>query len=213
MAAGRRSYQIADIYLANQFRLRRVAPGNWALLPKVAVDEAVLSEYAGTYLVGRSRLVTIVREGDSLVVKEAAEPKYPMRAMSETEFYVPAYGARVLFQRDDSGVVTHLRYRGQLAPRVEPYVPSPDELVGYEGEYYSDELDTTYEVVLQADELVARHRRHGDVALLPLLPDEFRGEERFIREVRFVRDGTDRVTALLISSGGARNLRFQRRGR
>jgi CubicO group peptidase (beta-lactamase class C family) len=211
MAAGRRSYQIADIYLANQFRLRRVAPGNWALLPKIAVDEAVLSEYAGTYLVGRSRLVTIVREGDSLVVKEAAEPKYPMRAMSETEFYVPAHGARVLFQRDDSGVVTHLRYRGQLAPRVEPYVPSPGELVGYEGEYYSDELDTTYEVVLQADELVARHSRHGDVALLPLLPDEFRGEERFMREVRFVRDGTDRVTGLLISSGGARNLRFERR--
>jgi CubicO group peptidase (beta-lactamase class C family) len=211
MAAGRRAYQIADIYLANQFRLRRVAAGNWALLPKVAVAEAVLDEYAGTYLLGPSRLVTITREGDSLVAHEPAEPKVPMRAVSETEFYVPAYGARIRFERDESGAVAHLRYLGRVAPRVEPYTPTHDELAGYQGAYYSEELDTTYEVVLGAEGLVARHDRHGDVPLLPLLPDEFRGEERFLQDVRFVRDDADRVSGLLISSGGARNLRFERR--
>ncbi len=59
-------------------------------------------------------------------------------------------------------------------------------------------------------ELIAMHRRHGDIVLLPLLKDEFRGEAWFLREVKFLRDESGAVTEMLISNGRSRNLLFLR---
>ena len=62
---------------------------------------------------------------------------------------------------------------------------------------------------MREGDLVASHRRHGDIRLMPSLPDEFRGDQWFFQGVEFDRDANGAVTGLRVSNGRSRNLRFK----
>jgi hypothetical protein len=126
---------------------------------------------------------------------------------------VEDYGASITFSRDDAGRVDRFRYRGMICPKLEDVPPpSSSRLNEYVGEYVSDELNTSYEVAVEKNKLVMRHRRHGTISLLPAWKDDFRGGERFLRSVEFDRDETGLVIGLRVTQGRSRNLRFVKRG-
>ena len=76
----------------------------------------------------------------------------------------------------------------------------------------SDELATHYEIAVEDGGLVARHRRHGTIRLVPAWKDDFRGAEWFLRSVEFQRNDAGDVVGLLVNAGERnRNLRFERR--
>lgn len=87
--------------------------------------------------------------------------------------------------------------------RREP--PGLQELVG---DYYSEELGTTYSLAMRDGGLVVTHRRHDDIHLKHDSGDRFTGDQWFFRTVRFTRADDGRITGLLLSSGRVRNLRF-----
>ena len=116
------------------------------------------------------------------------------------------------FGRSAEGTVDHLTYRGIHALRVEIDSQDSDDLSDYVGEFYSEELDTSYWLSVLDGTLVAHHRRHGDIELLPVMRDEFRGDQWFVPSVEFDRDDLGRVTGLRISQGRSRNMKFRRRG-
>jgi CubicO group peptidase (beta-lactamase class C family) len=96
-------------------------------------------------------------------------------------------------------------------PASQPWTPSQDELKAYAGVYYSPELETRYEVVLQNNGLIARHRRHGDIGLRPASADNFRAAPFYFSQIKFERDAQGMVTVMRVSDGGrVRNLRFER---
>jgi hypothetical protein len=91
------------------------------------------------------------------------------------------------------------------------YEPMAAEgLQDFAGDYYSDELGTTYSLVVRDGDLVATHRRHEDVLLRRVSGDDFTGNQWFFRNVHFTR-GDGQVKGLMLSSGRVRNLRFVRR--
>ena len=90
------------------------------------------------------------------------------------------------------------------------WTPNAAELETYTGAYYSPELETRYEVVMQNNGLVARHRRHGDIPLRPVRADHFRAAPFYFSEIRFERDAEGKVTGMRVSAGRVRNLRFAR---
>jgi len=57
--------------------------------------------------------------------------------------------------------------------RVEPANLSVDRLTEYTGRYFSDEIDTTLDVVFQGEHLFLRRRLDPPVALRPVFPDGF----------------------------------------
>ena len=176
---------------------------------EVTVPRNLLEDYVGTYRLGPGWLVTITRDGDQLMTQATNEDRFPMNAVSQLEFFVSGYGASLTFGRNASGDVDHATYRGIRAPRVEPYTPTAAELAEYEGEFYSEELATSYWISVQEGGLVASHRRHGDIRLMPSLRDEFRGDRWFFQGVEFDRDANGAVTGLRVSNGRSRNLRFK----
>lgn len=95
-------------------------------------------------------------------------------------------------------------------PAAPAWSPSPTEMQAYTGVYYSPELETRYEVLIENNALVARHRRHGDIALRPHQPDNFRATPFYFSQIRFERDATGRVTGMRVSAGRVRNLLFTR---
>jgi CubicO group peptidase (beta-lactamase class C family) len=86
------------------------------------------------------------------------------------------------------------------------------ELAQYTGDYYSEELGTTYRILLRDGVLVAEHRRHTDTPLTGTVRDRFVGDNWWFRSVQFSRDDAGRVDGFLLSGGRVRNLRFVREG-
>ena len=110
----------------------------------------------------------------------------------------------------------------QLAPE-EPKAASPQddrgeqeqpaltelELREFAGRYYCDELGTTYTIVIQNKQLMAKHRRHDDVPL-NRVDDHFVGEQWFLSQIRFQRDESNQVVGFRLTGGRVRNLRFDK---
>jgi len=94
--------------------------------------------------------------------------------------------------------------------RVKPFTPTPDELKAFTGEYYSEELGTTYTIVFQDSQLLAQHRRHDEFPLSPTIVDHFASQRWWFRIVDFQRDDHGKITGFKLTGGRVRNLRFRR---
>ncbi|MGD2151860.1 MAG: serine hydrolase domain-containing protein [Gemmatimonadales bacterium] len=92
--------------------------------------------------------------------------------------------------------------------RIEPFAPDESQLRDYVGEYYSDELGTTYTLAVREGALVATHVRHDPIALTPSAADAFSGDTWFFRRVQFERDAAGTITGFRVTSGRVRNLLF-----
>jgi hypothetical protein len=98
--------------------------------------------------------------------------------------------------------------RPRVLERLEPFIPSAKQLASYTGRYYSGEIDTAYELVVRGDTLVAVSRRGAEFPLQALSANVF--QSRGIGTVRFERDAKQRVTAIRVTTGRVRGLRFAR---
>lgn len=86
----------------------------------------------------------------------------------------------------------------------------PEQLTEFEGDYYTEELDTTYTIGVHGNQLVAQHIRHDDI-LLTYADGHFLGDSWFFPEVHFTRDNTGRVTGFKLTGDRVRNLYFQKK--
>lgn len=73
-------------------------------LPKartaVAVDSAVLNRYVGEYELVPAFHIVVTREGNALFVQATGQPKFPIFAESETEFFFKVVDAQITFSAD-----------------------------------------------------------------------------------------------------------------
>jgi hypothetical protein len=207
---GSRAYRIADIFLADVLDAEGADGPGATNRPGVPVAGTLLDEYEGTYRLGPGWYVQIHRRGSSLQIQATGESTFPMTSVSETEFWVQAYGASIHFLRDDLDRVNRIAYRQYVAPRVSSFDASDLRLDDYVGEYVSEELDTAYTISMENGSLVAHHFRHGRIPLAAVYLDEFTSPSWFFSPVTFVRDGDGRVSEFLVGRGRARNLRFRK---
>ena len=199
--------RVADVYVDGRFK---PAPPAAPRPAPVAVAPERLATYAGTYHLGRSRLVTVVLENGALTARMPDAPPLTLEPRSETTFVASPIGTEVAFERDASGRVTGLTVGPQRAPRVDRVRPSPAELAEYVGVYYSEELGAAYTVSVEGGRLVATHRRTGPVALSPTIRDEFVGDRGYFSGVGFVRGDDGRIGGFEVSAGRVRGVRFAR---
>jgi hypothetical protein len=205
--------QVAEIYLADE--LVAAKPQVETTEPKaIKVDAAVYDVYVGKYFVAaESVMITITKENDRLMGEATGIPKAELVPASETKYFVKGAPISLSFQREETGEVTQLTVytdgRKLTAKRIEP--PIPENLEEFAGAYYSNELDTTYTIIIKDNQLVVQHRRHKDISLNPTVADEFIGKEWWVRQVHFTRDDEKRVTGFRLTGGRVRNLLFLRR--
>jgi CubicO group peptidase (beta-lactamase class C family) len=179
--------------------------------PEVAVDAAVLDRYTGEWSMDGGPMVRIDRQGGRLSMSLGGERR-EVRALSDSSFVVVDDGVRLTFHREADGGVSRATARQGTRDMAltRPRVLSADQMQAYTGRYYSPELETVYTVVVRDGRLLARHRRHGDVALTPREGDQFRGSEWWIGEVRFERGPDGAVNGMRVSAGRLQNLWFEK---
>lgn len=177
---------------------------------KEIVSTELLEDYAGMYKIGPAWYFNITLEDNQLWIRATNEDKYPMTVVSDSVFSVEDYGGRTItFHRDHTGKVTYLEYNGRSGQKMKGRSTfNLGHVKDYLGEYFSDELHTTYKVISKKGQLMLRHFRHGDIHLEPVWNDDFLGERWFARAVEFQRDKDGKVIALYITTTRARKQQF-----
>ena len=98
----------------------------------------------------------------------------------------------------------------ESAEDTKPEPLAPEQLTEFEGDYYTEELDTTYTIRVREDGLVAQHIRHNDI-LLTYADSHFHGDSWFFPEIHFTRDDAGQVTGFRLTGNRVRNLSFEKK--
>ena len=87
---------------------------------------------------------------------------------------------------------------------------TPEQLTEFKGDYYTEELDTTYSISMHGNQLVAQHIRHDDI-LLTYADGHFLGNTWFFPEIHFTRDDIGHVTGFKLTGGRVKHLHFEKK--
>lgn len=88
---------------------------------------------------------------------------------------------------------------------AQPPTLTAEQLAEYTGVYFSDELDTTYRVVIEDGKLFIKARNAQRSSLVPLNKDEFR---QFGSTFNFTRNDKGRLIGFVLSGGRAKGIQF-----
>jgi CubicO group peptidase (beta-lactamase class C family) len=207
------SHQVADIYLADKLAPIPAKPAA-VEHTEVKVDPAIFDSYVGTFHFAMGLTLTITKEQDRLMLQATGQPKFQLFPESESRFFLKVVDAQITFQREGTtkadGIL--LRQNGQdiQGKRIETLALTAAEMAEYTGNYYSDELGTTYTLVIKNGQLIAQHRRNDDISLSIAGPDRFAGNAWFFANVQFLRDAQKKITGFKLTGSRVRNLRFDK---
>lgn len=162
--------------------------------------------YTGTYYYKNFGGVIHVREEESVLMFHQAWDglTYPMFPGSETEFYYPGTPSKIEFKKNDTGAIVEFVNYDSTAMKIDPVKES--KLLPYEGTYYSEELDTRYQLKIKDNTLCALHNRNDDIMLYYMKKNSFLGSRMWFKYLRFTRE-KNKVTGFYLSSGGERRVK------
>jgi CubicO group peptidase (beta-lactamase class C family) len=98
---GRISQDLAAILFGEKYEIPRERVA-------IKIDPKILDAYVGQYELRPDFIITMTREGDSLMTQATGQPKFELFPESETRFFLKVVDAQVTFVKDDKGAVTHL---------------------------------------------------------------------------------------------------------
>lgn len=183
-----------------------------------AYDPEDFDVYVGRYEldVAPGVFLRFFRESDTLFTQVTGQQRVEIVPRSDSTFALTAVPATVTFHRDEQGEVDGLTLdqggQQQHAGRVEGespemWEPTAEQLDDFTGRYFSEEIETFYQVVVDEESLLLRHRRLDDIELSPGEEDTFSGGGLTLD---FERDRSGRIIAFYLSNVRTRDVRFQR---
>ena len=178
----------------------------------VDVPVATLRRYAGKYEMTTlgGLLLTVELQGGELRLQVPGQPALPLRPTSMTSFEVVGAPARITFNTAADSTVEGITFQqdGQH-PGKRVVEKASVNLASFAGRYFSEELETFYDLSVEDGKLVIRHRRFGPVALTHTNGDTFSGALP-VTQVVFHRDAQGNVTGFDAGNGRARGILFRR---
>ena len=206
------AYKIADIFLANDFKPRteNISTNFTAFV----IDSKILNSYVGGYQLLSGEIVNFTNEYGTLMMWNPSDvKKNELLPKSQTEFVSKENNELVRFEKNSAELifqaVIQKDNKSLTAKRLAPR--NDQQLAEYEGKYYSEELDTNYEVAVDTNKLVAQHWRNEDISLIQEAEDLFSGGKWYFDKLLFFRDKNNKVTGFRVSSGRVKNLVFMKK--
>ncbi|MBN1225279.1 MAG: serine hydrolase [Candidatus Aminicenantes bacterium] len=206
-----RCKKVADIFLAGLFKEEMKPEPKEAKkeASTVMVDPAILDSYVGKYKMDIGPVIIVTREFDRLFIEPSGQPKMKLKSLSDTDFVNEKSGAEMSFHKDkDSGNIRiDVRIGGMnlTAEKITITPPDLEQLREYVGEYYNDELDTTYALMLVDGKMMVRVRKNPPLQLEMTDADAF-ASSRF--KLIFDRNAENRIAGFTLDAGRVQNLKF-----
>lgn len=210
------SRQVADIYLADQFKEEvkpEIKPAEEGKF--IQLSEEKLKEKAGDYIKPKTGDIMrlFIREGK--LYTRVTGQAYPLAAVSETEFRVLEVPIDMVLRFEKQGkgkpLLMHMYREGAEPETYESFkMPKPtlDQLKEYIGDYDSEELEVTFRLRLKKDKLYFVQRNAPENPLVMILRDRFNIGGM---KIHFIRDEKNKISAFTLDAGRVRNLRFDKK--
>lgn len=87
--------------------------------------------------------------------------------------------------------------------------PTIEDLATYEGRYYSEELETFYDIYLEEGQLYSHHPRHGNFKIKVIKEDLLKGEYPF-SFIEIFKDSQQQVTGIKVTNGRVKHAWFKK---
>lgn len=214
--SARLTRNVADIYLANEFK--QTAASETALPePKVIqVPEKELTAVAGSYFNSASNNFRRLYVKDGKLVYSRGSSESELAPLGNNRFLMLGVPDRIeiSFQSPRPGAPLQMSTAldGKVFivhDAVKPASYTPLQLKEFTGTFYSGEIEATYSIDLKDDKLVLRRKNvDGETPLVLQFADAFAAAGT--GTLRFTRDGKHRVSGFLLSTNRVRNLRFDK---
>ncbi len=174
--------------------------------PKVEIEKSKLEQFAGLYI--RSTLNAAINLS---IVKGilTINGRVKLIPASQNTFWLNGGNDLVKIEHTSKGEIRFMGVRGRTFTKVDQWNPNENELTSFEGDYWSDELETVYHLNIKNKRLVMNHRWLGNITLQPVAQDFFRTNWGYF--VKFTRDKKNKVSGLSINSNRTLNVLFHRK--
>lgn len=201
---------VAEAFFGKQMTAPATTPT--AATSGVEVPAATLRRYAGKYEMTTlgGLILSVELQGGGLRLEIAGQPALQLRSTSMTAFEVVGAPARITFNTAADGSVQGITFhQGGEHPGKPVAEKSSVNLDSFAGRYFSEEMETFYDVAVESGQLVIRHRRFGPVKLTQTNGDNFSGALP-VTQVTFRRDAEGNVTGFDAGNGRARGIIFKK---
>lgn len=220
--AGKLASQVADIYLADKFKPVEAENRLAAIIPSqfVKLSEPELVAHTGSYMDPLTNDFWQVSSTDGILMATTTKGNFKFAPLSKNHFRSTNLSPEreLLFETSANKLTLRVNTDGRQSVTFEPVKPailSTDQLAEYAGEYYNDELQVIYKVVLEKGKLslrkgfgrVGNNFRSSD-DLVPTIRDQFNGGSI---SIHFIRDKQNRIAEYTLSVGRVKDLRFIRK--
>lgn len=207
---------IADLYLQlpsslNANAKEKNSSGKYRF---TRINKNNLPAYSGNYETEGGNVIKIFYKDTSLMIKlPGIEDPDTLEPINDSVFHV--FGNMWLtFKKMGSSKYNEISFKtsnwSNTADRVEYVNYSASQLQQFAGTYYSEELETVYEVVIMNNQLIMRHIRNGDISLIPKTHDRFATSKWYANKILFQRNDKGNVVSFTVSSGRMMNIRFEK---
>jgi CubicO group peptidase (beta-lactamase class C family) len=206
--------QVADVYLAG---ILSETPSSAEDNPEfISLPESQLKEKEGIYYNRlEDRAWKVYFQEETLYV-DTFSFRFRLRPIGQMLFHSEnsPYDMLVEFVKPSGGKPPMMRVKRegaetQIFEAVHPERADLSQLKEYEGQYFSPELQVSYEIFLKKGQLFLRHQNpFKDYPRLPFIhifKDKFRASSLGID---FFRNGKNQVVSLTMNAGRVRNIRF-----
>jgi CubicO group peptidase (beta-lactamase class C family) len=157
-------------------------------------------------------VLTFERDGDRLYTQATNQPEVNITATSDSTFSLVGVNASITFHRNEDGTADSLTLHqngNHIAKKIK-FEPTTEELRSYEGRYFSEEIDTIYDVVMEDSTLSMKtFLIEENMPLQATTKDKFSSGFP-IAEVKFVRDESGNITGFEASNGRTRGVFFEK---
>lgn len=174
--------------------------------------EAIAGDWRITAPTASMDIEYLVEDGE-LYAQATGQPRFQVVPTSDSTASFQGVPATVTFHFEPDGTVdsaTHHQGPSMPMTRVEKVELTTDELAAFTGRYYSEELETWFELKLEDDELMAHNVRMEPLTLTHRDGDEFSSSAFFLATIAFERSGSGRITGFMASNGRTKNVWFKR---
>ncbi|NRA93716.1 MAG: beta-lactamase family protein, partial [Psychroserpens sp.] len=173
-----------------------------------------LDQLTGKYEIQSGVIANITIENDSLhVLQEWNNSEYNIYKTEGNTYKIPnTNGIEFIFSelKDLKTQLITIYQNGNrtVAKRYLEKDLSRISLSDYKGRFYSPELESAFDIILENDKLIGHHVRHGDFPLNLIKKDKL--EIQNFASIDIVRDSENIITGIKISNGRARNVWFEK---
>ncbi|MCI2425149.1 beta-lactamase family protein [Candidatus Acetothermia bacterium] len=197
--------QVADLYLFDQLTEAEDSR------TKNKIKELPLSKLeskVGLYHSPTTDTILELSVREEKLTAEIAGFKFQLVPVSAAVFHAVETPINIEFTEEQR---VHLRIEGRKPDTLQAIKVvslSADQLTAYVGDYYSDELQTTYKIVLEKSQLYIKHKNSPPDPFKPALSDMFITGRLTLH---FSRSEVGKITSFTVSTGRVKNIRFVRR--